>query len=113
MPDYTFYREVYLGEDIPEADFARMIRRAGAELDRMRAVYAVAPRPGLEEQTAWDMAACAVADAVYQFAQEDEVRGLTGVTVGSVSESYAAPPELCATTLALRVNTVGISSLMI
>ena len=61
MPDYTFYREVYLGEDIPEADFARMIRRAGAELDRMRAVYAVAPRPGLEEQTAWDMAACAVA----------------------------------------------------
>ena len=41
MPDYRYYVETYLGEDIPEADFPRLIRRAQAELARMRDVYAV------------------------------------------------------------------------
>ena len=102
MPDYTFYRESYLGEDIPEAQFPRFIRQAGAELARMRDVYAVEPRPGLDPDNAEAMALCAIADAAYEFAQEDEARGLSRVTVGSVTESYTAPPELCATTLALR-----------
>lgn len=102
MPDYTFYTEHYLGEDIPEAEFAHCMRRAGEELARMRAVYAVTPRPGLDPDTADAMALCAIADAVYEFAQEDAARGLTKVTVGSVSESYAAPATLCSTTLALR-----------
>lgn len=102
MPDYAYYRETYLGEDIPEAAFPRCIRRAAAELARMRDVYAVAPRPGLDPCEAEAMALCAIADAVYEFDQEDEARGLSGMTVGSVSESYTAPPELCATTLALR-----------
>ena len=62
MPDYRYYVETYLGEDIPEADFPRLIRRD----------------------------------------QEDAARGLAKVTVGSVSETYTAPPELCAATLALR-----------
>lgn len=102
MPDYAYYRETYLGEDIPETAFPRCIRRAAAELARMRDVYAVAPRPGLDPDEAEAMALCAIADAVYEFDQEDEARGLSGMTVGSVSESYTAPPELCATTLALR-----------
>ncbi|WP_346667875.1 hypothetical protein [uncultured Subdoligranulum sp.] len=102
MPDYAYYRETYLGEDIPEEAFPRCIRRAAAELARMRDVYAVAPRPGLDPCEAEAMALCAIADAVYEFDQEDEARGLSGMTVGSVSESYTAPPELCATTLALR-----------
>ena len=102
MPDYTFYREIYLGEDIPETEFPRFVRRAQDELARMRDVYAVAPRPGLDPDQAEAMALCAVADAMYEFAQEDEPRGLSGMTVGSVSESYTAPPELCATTLSLR-----------
>ena len=93
MPDYRYYVENYLGEDIPEADFPRLIRRAQAELARMRDVYAVRPRPGLDPT---------VADAMYEFDQEDAVRGLAKVTVGSVSETYTAPPELCAATLALR-----------
>lgn len=42
MPDYTFYVEDYLGEDIPEKEFPRFIRRAGDELRRMREMYAVA-----------------------------------------------------------------------
>jgi len=35
VPDYTFYVEDYLGEDIPEKEFPRFIRRAGDELRRI------------------------------------------------------------------------------
>ena len=35
MPDYRYYVENYLGEDIPEGDFPRLIRRAQAELARI------------------------------------------------------------------------------
>ena len=52
MPDYTFYVEDYLGEDIPEKEFPRFIRRAGDELRRMREMYAVAPRQGLDPELA-------------------------------------------------------------
>ena len=100
MPDYTFYVEDYLGEDIPEKEFPRFIRRAGDELRRMREMYAVAPRQGLDPELAESMALCAVADAMYEFAQEDEARGVAKVSVGSVSETYTAPPELCSRTLA-------------
>lgn len=102
MTDYRYYVEKYLGEDIPESEFPRVMRRAQAELARMRDVYAVTPRPGLDPTEADAMAVCAIADAMYEFDQEDAARGLTKVTVGSVSETYAAPPELCAATLALR-----------
>ena len=102
MTNYRYYVENYLGEDIPESEFPRVMRRAQAELARMRDVYAVAPRPGLDPTEADAMAVCAIADAMYEFDQEDAARGLTKVTVGSVSETYAAPPELCAATLALR-----------
>lgn len=102
MPDYRYYVEKYLGEDIPEAEFARYIRRAEAELNRMRDLYAVMPRPGLDPEDADAMALCGIADAMYEFAQEDEACGLTKVTVGSVSETYAAPPQRSARTLAVR-----------
>ncbi len=66
----------------------------------MREMYAVAPRQGLDPELAESMALCAVADAMYEFAQEDEARGIAKVSVGSVSETYTAPPELCSRTLA-------------
>ena len=93
MPDYTFYVEDYLGEDIPEKEFPRFIRRAGDELRRMREMYAVAPRQGLDPELAESMALCAVADAMYEFAQEDEARGIAKVSVGSVSETYPRRPS--------------------
>lgn len=68
----------------------------------MREMYAVAPRQGLDPELAESMALCAVADAMYEFAQEDEARGIAKVSVGSVSETYTAPPELCSRTLADR-----------
>ena len=72
MPDYTFYREIYLGEDIPETQFPRFIRYARTELNRMRETYAVEPRRGMDPDNAVAMALCAIADALYEFAQEDE-----------------------------------------
>lgn len=102
MPDYRYYVENYLGEDIPEAEFARYAKRAGAELAHMRDLYAVRPRPGLNEEDACSQAVCAIADAMYEFDQEDAARGLSKVTVGSVSETYTAPPELSPRTLACR-----------
>ena len=102
MPDYTYYTEKYLGEDIPEAAFPRFARRAAEELARMQNIYPMAPCKGIEPDTAYAMAVCSIADAMYEFAQEDEARGLAKVSVGSVSETYAAPPELCAETIQSR-----------
>ena len=98
MPDYTYYTEKYLGEDIPEAAFPRFARRAAEELARMQNIYPMAPCKGIEPDTAYAMAVCSIADAMYEFAQEDEARGLAKVSVGT------APPQLCAATLALRAG---------
>ena len=36
LPDYTFYRENYLGEDIPETAFPRLMKRAADQLARWK-----------------------------------------------------------------------------
>ena len=100
MPDYTFYTTAYLGEDIPEEDFPRYAQRASAKLNRLRGLYAMAPRPNVPD--AEDNAVCAIADAMYEFDREDSRRGFASASVGSVSETYTAPAELCPTTLYLR-----------
>ena len=102
MPDYTFYKEQFAGEDIPESEFPRFLKRAEIELKRMRRIYPMTPAGAYTEDTAAEMALCAIADAMYEFAQEDERRGLARVSIGSVSETYTAPPELCSRTLADR-----------
>lgn len=99
MPDYTFYKEQFAGEDIPESEFPRFLKRAEIELKRMRRIYPMTPAGAYTEDAAAAMALCAIADAMYEFAQEDERRGLARVSIGSVSETYTAPPELCARTL--------------
>ncbi len=102
MPDFAFYRDSYLGEDIPEDAFPRYARRAQDKLARFKHMFTVQPRPGVPDAEA--NAVCAIADALYDFAQEDARRGLglTAASVGSVSESYAAPEALSPTTLYLR-----------
>ena len=102
MPDYTFYKEQFAGEDIPESEFPRFLKRAEIELKRMRRIYPMTPAGAYTEDAAAEMALCAIADAMYEFAQEDERRGLARVSIGSVSETYTAPPELCSRTLADR-----------
>ena len=74
MPDYAYYCDHYLGEDIPETEFAVCMRRAEGKLAYMKEVYAVQPRKGLTAEEAENMALCAIADAVYEFKQEDEAR---------------------------------------
>lgn len=85
MPDYTFYKEQFAGEDIPESEFPRFLKRAEIELKRMRRIYPMTPAGAYTEESAAEMALCAIADAMYEFAQEDERRGLARVSIGSVS----------------------------
>ena len=99
MPDYTFYKEQFAGEDIPESEFPRFLKRAEIELKRMRRIYPMTPAGAYTEDAAAEMALCAIADAMYEFAQEDERRGLVFFIFWWLSEIYTAPPELCARTL--------------
>lgn len=39
MPDHWFYREVYLGEEIPEADFDDAIQRAKEKFQEWERLY--------------------------------------------------------------------------
>ena len=63
-------------------------------------MFDVRPRAGLREPEA--CALCAIADAMYAFAEEDKRCRVVSASVGSVSETYAAPPELCAETIQSR-----------
>ena len=92
MPDYEFYTASYLGEKIPQESFARFITRAARQLERYKSMFDVRPRAGLREPEA--CALCAMADAMYAFAEEDKRC--------RVGETYAAPPELCAETIQSR-----------
>ncbi len=71
MPDYWFYREVYLGEEIPEADFDDAIQRAKEKIQEWERLYGtIKLRPGIDN--ALKCAICAVAEAMYEFMQEDK-----------------------------------------
>ena len=58
MPDYAFYTDAYLGEDLPEADFPRYAKRAAATLAHSNQVFRVSPREGIPD--AEDNALCAI-----------------------------------------------------
>ena len=78
----------------------RFITRAARQLERYKSMFDVRPRAGLREPEA--CALCAMADAMYAFAEEDKRCRVVSASVGSVSETYAAPPELCAETIQSR-----------
>lgn len=88
LPDYEFYTASYLGEKIPQESFARFITRAARQLERYKSMFDVRPRAGLQEPEA--CALCAMADAMYAFAEEDKRCRVVSASVGSVSETYAA-----------------------
>ena len=83
MPDYDFYVQDFLGEEIPREAFPRLIRRASELLERYRQMFTVTPREGFV--CAEECALCAIAEAMYAFDQEDSRRGLAGASVGSVT----------------------------
>ncbi len=85
MPDFYFYVEQYSGNSIPEADFARLSKRAGAQLSRYERLYTVTG-----DDTARKMAICAMADALYYFETVANGGIVTGSAIGSVSSSVQA-----------------------
>ena len=82
MADYGFYKDVYMGELIPEKAFSGMALRAQEYLQRLQRIYRVSA-PGEESLK---MAACAVAEAIY--AHSKRRSGVSAATVGQVSVRY-------------------------
>lgn len=79
MPDFTFYREVYLGAAMDEKQFSRMAARASEVLERMKRDFRV---EGGEQAQA--MAVCAMAECLLS----GKKPGVQAATVGGVSVRY-------------------------
>ena len=78
MPDFTFYRAVYLGSRIPESGFAELAARASDALERLKRRFRV---EGGEQAQA--MAICAMAECLL-----GRHKGVHSATVGSVRVQY-------------------------
>ena len=87
MADYGFYRNDYMGDAIPEADFPRLIKRAGEQLALYRRIYTVDAKQGGAEE---DMALCAMAEALYNAEIVANGEALQSASIGSVSTSYGS-----------------------
>lgn len=79
MPDYDYYRTVYLGQDIPQCEFDRLALRASEYVDSMVAV----DQRGTDN---YMKAVCAVAEA---WRTNESGGELQSQTVGSWSRTYA------------------------
>ncbi len=79
MPDFQFYREVYLGSAIEEKAFPRLAARAAEHLQRLIKTYRV---EGGEQAQA--MAICAMAECLLNRRKA----GVRAATVGGVSVHY-------------------------
>ena len=82
MADFGFYRDVFLGELIPEKSFASLARRAREVLQQFERVYRVHV-PG---EDSYRMAICAMAETLYAYSKRKA--GMTSATVGEVSVRY-------------------------
>lgn len=87
MLDYSFYSDVYGGDAIPAEAWPALASTADAQMCRYERIYTV----NYETATARSMAVCAIADAMYAYAQLDAGNGaVQSVSIGSVSESRVA-----------------------
>ena len=82
MADFEFYRDVYLGELIPEKAFSGMALRAKEYLQRLQRIY----RVEMSSEDSLKMAVCAVAESIYTHAKHRG--GVTAASVGQVSVRY-------------------------
>lgn len=91
--DYTFYKEAYGGSVIAEDEWEGYASKAAAYLSRLGSLSVVTPY-GDDEDQAWSMAACAVAEEYHNFdVAANGGAGMAGgpvssASVGSVSVSY-------------------------
>ncbi len=84
MADLNFYKEVYLGTQIPDSAFPQSLKQAEDALSRLRRVCRVSGGPVQE-----DMALCAMAEAVYQHGRQ-----VSYAQVGNVTVRYENSPSL-------------------
>ena len=82
MADFGFYKDVFLGERIPEKSFASLARQARDVLQHYERTYRVSV-PG---EDSYRMAICAMAETLYAFSRCRA--GMTAATVGEVSVRY-------------------------
>lgn len=86
MIDYDFYRNSYLGTDIPEKAFSGLAVRAAQSLQAFRRQYQVRT----EDEVSEKMALCAMAEVLHSGAKP----GITAASVGSVSVRYESGQSL-------------------
>ncbi len=81
---YWFYRSKYGGEEIPEEEFAGVMKKARHWMERCKRIYEIAPFEEEQEK----MALCAVAETMYLFQQRQQGEMAEKISIGSVSCSY-------------------------
>ena len=81
MPDYSFYRDIYLGSTLPENRFPELILRAQEWLNKLERNCRVVPYGADSRQ----MALCAVAEALSDWRK---TQGIAQATLGSVNLRY-------------------------
>ena len=82
MADFAFYRDVYMGELIPEKAFPGIALRAREYLQWLQRIYQV----NVSGEESFKMAVCAVAETI--FAHSKRRGGVSAATVGQVSVRY-------------------------
>ncbi len=81
IPDYVFYKDVFLGAEILEEDWDRLAARADERLAQLERAYTVTDPTGCgREKTV-----CAIAEKI-----GDAENGDVNVSIGSVSTSRKA-----------------------
>lgn len=82
MADFGFYRDVFLGDMIPEKHFTSLAQRAREVLRQFERVY----RVNVPGEDSYCMAICAMAETLYTYSKRRT--GMTAATVGEVSVRY-------------------------
>jgi hypothetical protein len=81
MPDYGFYRDVYLGTSVPQGAFDRYCARASQWLQQLER-YCRVVSYGEDSRK---MALCAAADVLYVHGRR---QGISQTSIGGVSVHY-------------------------
>ncbi len=88
--DYTYYKDTYGGTTIPEDEWSGYATRAESYLDRISVLSTVTPY-GNDDDRAWSMALCAVAEEYCNFdVAANSAGSVKSASVGSVSETFDA-----------------------
>lgn len=94
MVEYEFYRDTW-GGSMPQKEFAALMFRAAAQLERYKRIYTVnAPDENSEKY-----AICAMVDALYYFQLAENGELVQSIQLGSlqVDRAEGTMPDLSAT----------------